>query len=371
MIYRNRFKKIYFFLLVSLFISTSNLSFGQDVYVYSQPRQLNDGWKTADLRDRNADLSVITSFFNQMKTENHLVHSMLLVKDDQLIVEEYFNNYQWSTQQDLRSVTKSIRSILLGIAIDKGFIGDVNDPVLNYIENKKPLKNLDERKETISFKDLLTMSSGLECDDWNKNSKGQEDRIYKKKDWIQETLDLPMVHDPGEFSAYCSMGAILVAEAISQASGMSIDQFAAKYLFGPMGISNVSWNHTSNKEIIASGKRVYMTPRDMAKIGLLMLYDGNWKGNQIVSSQWTQQAITGHTKITGLDYGYFWWNIPFQSNGKTITASTATGNGGQYIMVFKELKLVAVFSGGAYNLDADKLPFAIMSKVVLPLALQN
>lgn len=371
MSYLPHFKKVIFFLFILLFIGGSKHASGQEAYVYKQPRQLNDGWQTADLRNRNADLSVITSFFNQMKTEAHLVHSILLVKDDLLLVEEYFNKYQWSSKQDLRSVTKSIRSILLGIAIDKGYIDDVNDPVLNYIKDKKPLKNLDKRKESISFKDLLTMSSGLDCDDWNKNSKGQEDRIYKKQDWIQETLDLPMINEPGQVSTYCSMGGILVAEAISQASGMSLDQFAAKYLFGPMGISNVSWGHTSNKEIIASGKRIYMTPRDMAKIGQLMLYEGNWKGNQIVSSQWIQEVWSTHTKITGMDYGYFWWNIPFDSNGKTIKATTATGNGGQYIMVFKELKLVAVFTGGAYNLDADKLPFAVMSKVVLPLVLQN
>ena len=371
MSYSLYFKKVIFLLFILLFISGSKHSFGQEAYVYKQPRQLNDGWKTDDLRNRNADLSVVTSFFNQMKTEAHLVHSILLVKDDLLLVEEYFNNYQWSSKQDLRSVTKSIRSILLGIAIDKGFIDNVNDPVLKYITDKKPLKNLDQRKETISIKDLLTMSSGLDCDDWNKNSKGQEDRIYKKQDWIQETLDLPMINKPGEVSTYCSMGAILVAEAISQASGMSLDQFALKYLFKPMGISNVSWGHTSKKEIIDSGKRAYMTPRDMAKIGQLMLHEGNWKGNQIVSAEWIQEVLMDHTKIAGLDYGYFWWSIPFQSNGKIIESSTATGNGGQYIMVIRELKLVAVFTGGAYNLEADKLPFAVMSKVVLPLVLQN
>ena len=92
------------------------------------------------------------------------------------------------------------------------------------------------------------MSSGLECNDWNKSSKGQEDRIYKKEDWIQETLNLPMANDPGKVAAYCSMGSILVAEAISQASGMAIDQFAEKYLFGPLGIKNISWGHTSNKD---------------------------------------------------------------------------------------------------------------------------
>ena len=131
-------------------------------------------------------------------------------------------------------------------------------------------------------------------------------------------------------------------------------------------MSNVSWGHTSNKEIISSGKRLYMTSRDMAKIGQLILNNGKWNEKQVVSEKWIKESTAPKTKITGIDYGYLWWNIPFKAKEKMIVSKVATGNGGQYIMVLPELDIVAVFTGGAYNSQEDKLPFAIMTDIFLP-----
>lgn len=210
------------------------------------------------------------------------------------------------------------------------------------------------------------MSSGLDCNDWDKNSKGQEDKVYRKKDWLQYTLDLPMINEPGTVSNYCSMGVVIIAEIISQSSGMTIDKFAENYLFKPLDIANVSWGHTSNKAIIPSGKRLYMTSRDMAKIGQLILNNGKWNKKQVVSEKWIEESTTTKTKIGGIDYCYLWWNIPFKEKDKMIVSTVATGNGGQYVMVFPELDMVTVFTGGAYNSQEDKLPFAIMTDIFLP-----
>lgn len=147
---------------------------------------------------------------------------------------------------------------------------------------------------------------------------------------------------------------------------MTIDEFAEKHLFTPLGITNISWGHTSEKEIIPSGKRLNMTPRDMAKIGQLTLQNGRWNGEQIVSAKWIEESTTPKTKITGVDYGYLWWNIPFKEKEKVFISKTATGNGGQYIIIFPELEMVAVFTGGAYNSQEDKLPFAIVKDIFLP-----
>ncbi|HAH51942.1 MAG TPA: serine hydrolase [Balneola sp.] len=348
------------------FLLMTTLCFGQSIYTYSPPAELEDGWQTADIRSLEVDTTLIYRLFSQVVTGGNKLHSALLVKNDQLVIEEYFNEHSVNKQHDMRSVTKSIRSILLGIAIDKGFIESINDPISKYLKSHSPKKNLDPRKEGITIKHLLTMSSGWDCNDWDKKSQGQEDKVYSKKDWIQFTLDLQMINDPGKVSTYCSMGAILVAEIISQSSGMLITDFADEYLFEPLGIVNVSWDHTSKKEVIPSGKRLYMTSRDLAKIGLLMLNNGRWNNEQIVSEDWVRESTSSVTKITGMEYGYFWWNIPFNINGKVINSITATGNGGQYIMIFPEMDMVAVFTGGAYNSQEDKLPFAIMDKVFLP-----
>lgn len=338
----------------------------QSLYTYTKPETTDDGWKTNDLKTHVINPELINKMFIELKSEKHEIHSILVVKDEELILEEYFDTYSRNTQHDLRSVTKSIRSILAGIAIDKGYIESLDDPFLKYLKSHSPKKNKDHRKEEISIRDLMTMSTGLECNDWDRKSKGQEDRVYKKKDWIQYTLDLPVVNDPGEVSNYCSMGAILLAEIISQSSGMEIDEFAQVYLFKPLGIENVSWGHTSKKKIISSGKRVFMTPRDMAKIGQLILNEGNWKGKQIVSADWVNQSTTAKTKITNIDYGFLWWNIPFKYKDQIFSSVVGTGNGGQYIMILSDLNLIAVFTGGAYNSENDKIPFAIMNQILLP-----
>ena len=260
-----------------------------------------------------------------------------------------------------------IAVILLGIALDKGFIESIDDPISKYLKTLKPKKNLDKRKDSITIRHLITMSAGWDCNDWDKKSKGQEDRVYKKNDWLQYTLDLPMINNPGEVSTYCSMGVILMTQIIEEASGMPIDAFAKMFLFDPLGITNLGWTHTSKKDVINSSKRLSMIPRDMAKIGKLILQKGEWKQQQIVSSAWIEEATTPKTKITGIDYGYLWWTIPFQlKDGSFVTAKVATGNGGQYIMVFSEFNIIAVFTGGAYNSQDDKIPFAIVKDVLLP-----
>ncbi|MEQ8338893.1 MAG: serine hydrolase [Cyclobacteriaceae bacterium] len=351
-------------LLLLLFLST--LIHAHHTYSYARPQNLEDGWYTQDLKTLGYDTLLIHKLFTKLAQEDHQVHSVLLVKNNQLLIEEYFNDHDINKLHDLRSTTKSIRALLIGIAIDKGFIQDVNDPIGKYLKHPAPTKNPDERKDQITIKHLLTMSSGLDCNDWDKSSKGQEDKVYKKKDWLQYTLDLPMMNDPGSVSHYCSMGAILIAEIISQASGMTIQEFAQKYLFAELGITRVEWGHTSDKNVIDSGKRLYMTPRDLARIGQLVLDEGNWNGKQVIPADWVKEATTPKTQITGMDYGYFWWNIPFMLDEEKIISKTATGNGGQYIMVIPGLDLVAVFTGGAYNSQDDKLPFAIMQDIFLP-----
>ena len=346
----------------------THFAVGQKVYQYAVPPQQTDGWETENLLQEIADTTLLFNFFNKMINEDHQVHSILLVKDGKLVLEEYFGDYSRDQKHDLRSATKSILSLLVGIAIDKGFIESVDDPIFKYLKNLEPQKNIDSRKEQITIRHLLTMSTGLDCNDWDKASKGQEDKVYKKKDWLQYTLDLPMVRDPGDSALYCSMGVVLAAEVVSQASGMSIDAFAEKYLFAPLGIENVQWGHTTTgREIIPSGKRLYMSSRDFAKIGQLVMNHGAWGDQQIVSTDWIRQATERQTNLAGLDYGFLWWSIPFQIGDELKKETVATGNGGQYLMLFPELNLVAAFTGGAYNSDDDKFPFAIMNRVLLPL----
>jgi len=351
--------------LLILFLFVHTTTFAQSPYTYSQPETLTDGWKTASIHELDIDTTRIQKLFEQVNSGKNKLHSALLVIDNKLIIEEYFNKQTADQQHDLRSVTKSITSLLLGIAIDKGFIDSVDDPVSKYVTDPAPKKNKDPRKSDITIRHLITMSSGMDCNDGDKKSKGQEDRVYKKKDWLQYFMDLPMINDPGAVSNYCTMGQILMTEIVSRASDMPIDQFADTYLFSPLGITNLSWGHTSKKKVIASGKRLYMIPRDMAKLGQLILNKGKWNDQQIISEEWIEQSTADQIQLSGIGYGFLWWNIPMDANGKKVIAKSATGNGGQYIMVLPELNMVAVFTGGAYNSEEGKLPFAIMKDIFL------
>lgn len=342
--------------------------FGQQSYSYTEPTNRSDGWNTHNLLSEHIDSTKIFRLFNQLNGQKHRMNSVLLVREGQLEIEEYFNESTTDTRQDLRSVTKSIISILMGIAVDKGFVRSIDDPVLHYIKSPLPEKNKDIRKNSITIRHLLTMSTGLDCNDWDKKSQGQEDKVYRKKDWLQYTLNLPQINDPGVSSMYCTMGVVLAAKVISQASGMTIAEFAQWNLFDPLGITNVLWGHTTTgKEIIPSAKRLYMTPRDMAKIGQLVLNRGKWNSEQLVSENWIQASTSRQTTLSHLDYGLLWWKIPFKINDQETLATVATGNGGQYIMIFPEFEMVAVFTGEAYNSEEDKLPFAIVRDVFLPL----
>lgn len=352
------------FLIAFILITTSG-SYGQGSWTYSEPASKNDGWETIHLNTLDVDTTRIYQLFNQLQGADHKVHSVILVKNNRLIIEEYFDDYDAAKQHDLRSVTKSITSILMGIAIDQGFIDSLDDPFYKYIRNPSPRENRDSRKEQITIRHLMTMSTGLDCNDWDSRSRGQEDRVYRQRDWLQYFMDLPMVHDPGSVSSYCTMGQVLATEIISRSSGMEIDAFADQYLFGPLGIENVSWGHTSRNVKLNSSKRLYMTPRDMAKMGLLILNRGKWNGNQIVSEQYVQESTSELTRITGMIYGLLWWSIPLQVNETNYLITAATGNGGQYIFIIPELDMVAVYTGGAYNSEEDKLPFAVMRDVFM------
>ncbi|WP_339708903.1 serine hydrolase [uncultured Kriegella sp.] len=361
-----RFKQV----LASGMFFIGFLSLGQDTYSYSKPIHLSDGWQTNDLLSGQIDSTKMYAMFNQLRVKPHKVHSVILVRNNAIEMEEYFGGYDLKKQHDLRSATKSIISILIGIALDKEFIESVDDPFLKYIKTYGPKKNKDERKQHITVRQLLTMSTGLDCNDWDKKSAGQEDKVYRKKDWVQYTLDLPQIYDPGESAMYCSMGTVLAAEVVQQASGMPLYAFAEKYLFNALGITNVAWHHTTEGDIIPSAKRLYMTPRDMAKIGELMLNKGKWKSEQIVSETWVAQSTSFQTKLANIDYGMLWWKIPFVVNAKKFTATVATGNGGQYMMIFPDFNAVAIFTGGAYNSQEDKLPFRIVNDVFLPMLIK-
>ncbi len=354
--------------MIAVFVLLTSFSIlAQSPDRYITPQQLDDGWAVDHIANHSIDTSLVNRFFASLPgNKGHNIHSILLVKNDTLLIEAYFDKYAPQKTHDMRSATKSIASLLLGIAIDKGFVKSIHEPVLNYFEDYRPLKYEDDRHEQITIRHLLTMSSGMECNDWDKKSPGQEDKMYKKKDWFRFLLDLPMAHQPGDTALYCTGGVVLLGEIITRASGKNLDDFAEEYLFKPLGIYNYRWSYIKKSRKVDAGGHIYMTPRDLAKIGQLVLNKGRWNGNQIVSSEWVTSATTTHTRIGNMDYGYLWWQIPFKYPDREIPSICASGNGGQFIIIVPEFNLVAAFTGGNYNSDKAQAAFHLMYQIFLP-----
>ena len=326
-------------------------------------------WTLAHPVEVGLDETLMRQAITQLpKPIEHGLHSMLIVRHNKLVLEEYWNGYDRDTLQDIRSATKSITSLLTGIAIDKHFLGSTKDPMLDYLAGAYP--SIDSAKRNMTLADLLTMRSGLACDDRNMLSPGQEDKMYLTRDWVHHFLELPIATEPGKVARYCTGGVVALGRVISEASKQSIPDFSQQYLFGPLAIENFQWSTFDDGRQIDTGGHLFLRPRDMAKIGLLVLQHGQWNGSQLVSSDWIDQSIKEQTRIDdGQPYGYLWWMAGAVVNGETFRVVYASGNGGQYIFVVPDLDLIAVFTGGNFNSKKANLPFEIFGKYVLPAAL--
>ena len=268
----------------------------------------------------------------------------MVVRNGYIVAEKYFSPiYDVNTTHVLFSATKSFVSCLVGIAIDMGFVENVSQRVLGFFPNRT-IANSDEQKESITLEHLLTMTAGF---DWDESSYVDFDndffRMRATEDWAQYVLDRPMAAEPGEVFLYNSGASHLLATILNITTGMSPLQFADQYLFGPMGVERRAWL-ADPKGVNFGGADLALTPRDMAKFGLLFLREGHWDGNQIVRSDWVETSTSNHTTTYGfLNYGYQWWVDPLHG---TISAR---GYQGQKIFILPEHDMVVVFTANILN----------------------
>lgn len=320
-------------------------------YRYHQPADRHDGLTPGSLNTSGLDTARIHTLITRIIDDTYPeVHSILLIKDQKLILEEYFYGYTENTLHQLRSATKSISSLMAGIAIQKGIIQGVQDKVLDFFPEYHITDSL---KSTITLRDLMSQQSGFACNDHDPNSPGNEVKIYPTDDWIDYILNLPMTHVPGTTGDYCSGNTILIDRIVEKASGQSLSAFAKEHLFTPLGITRFKWNFKPDKTQQDEFGQLYLRPRDMAKIGLLILNKGKWKGKQLLPETFVQQAVTKQSVVEDIDYGYTWWLEKL----KDIPGIAAKGNGGQRIFIWPGLNMVAVITAGNYNTQspANKL----------------
>jgi len=227
-------------------------------------------------------------------------------------------------------------------------------------ERARRIQNPDPRKSAITVEDFLTMSSPLECDDWNDASRGNEERMYLVEDWAQFILDLPIrgrmhageqVEAPpyGSYFSYCTGGVFTLSEVLEKVTGTRTDRYALEKLFRPLGISNVQWVY-SPMNIPQTGGGLGLTSRDLLKIAQLYLDGGQWQGKRIVREEWVRISTRPHARIDETtEYGYLWWLKSFKSGDKSYPAFFMSGNGGNKVVAIPELDMSVVITSTNYN----------------------
>lgn len=362
--------KQFLFLFISLIIFTAckQKHVRSMVYNYSAPVDLSDGISVANSTNYHIDTLTLVNITKLILSDSiPNIHSLLILKDNHLVYENYFDgedekvgsrlgyiSHKVNDLHDCRSITKSITSTCIGIAVKKGLIKNIDDPIYPYFKTKYD-KKFDDKKKKISIRNLLTMTSGL---DWNedvsyRDSRNTELRMDMSSDPIDFILGRPMVAQSGEAWNYNGGNTQLLAEIIKSVSGQPINEFAEKELFKPLGINKFEWiTLTKNMPAAASGLR--LRSRDLLKIGLLYMSKGIWNNKQLLNPDWVDislnSAITRFsTKDKNAGYGFQFWTSTEMVEGKEINIVEAKGNGGQRIFFCKSLNLLVVITAGNYN----------------------
>ena len=336
-------------------------------------------WSTSDASEQGMDPSLLDVLHKQFRRGDYgYVDQMLVIRNGHVVFDESYENdyvaanaesldepgqynyrdsnwhpfYHGSDLHTLQSVTKSVTSAVVGVAIGRGDIAGIDMPVIDSFDASE-IDNLDEWKRAIDLEDLLTMRAGIE---WNEGAVPYSDpqnvaiQLEASDDWVSFVINRPMSDSPGTRFSYSSGVSQILSHILNEQTGQTIDRYAREHLFRPLGIKKFYWKTTPTGLPDTEGG-LYLKARDLARIGYLYLHDGMWNGERILPEGWVGNTATLH--VPDVDpsspnddrgYGLHWWLIPY-NGGQSTHYLAAMGYGGQYLFVVPEKQLVAVFTG--------------------------
>jgi len=265
----------------------------------------------------------------------------------------YFNPwwhpyYQDSMLHTMQSVTKSVTSLVIGIAAGHNEFPDLDTSVLDFFAPGS-VANVDDRKRRMTIRHLLTMTTGL---DWNEDLPYTDpdntwSALQDTSDWVQFTIDRPMSEEPGKVFQYNSGATLILGKVFYQATGIDLEEYAVEHLFRPLGIDDYFWKRTP-RGLVDTQEGLYISTRGIAKIAYLVLECGRWDDEQVVPGDWIRDSVAPFVPVNedgSWEYGYKWWLIHYQHDGEDRVAIAGLGFGDQVPIVFPELDMVAVFTG--------------------------
>ena len=355
-------------------------------------------WAISTPEEEGIDGEVIASLVADIENGRYgLVDHFLLIRNGKMVADHHFErdyvpiaaqydpeNHQYNYDHPewhpyyretelhtLQSVSKSVTSAALGIAVDEGLIGGVDVPALSFFEAYEPDLS-DPRKAAMTLEDMLTMRSGF---DWNEmisydDATNSCIQLEASNEWIRFVLDRPMREDPGTVFDYNSGVSVLLGKIVGVATGQRVDQWAEERLFNPIGITEFYWKTTPDGEVDTEGG-LYLSAHDLARIGYLFLRRGVWDGEQIISAEWVARSIaptvpddSAERNGPGNGYGYQWW-VSEHEGDRTIVFS-GRGYGGQFVMVVPEHDIVVVFNAWNIHEDPELSTYLALWERILP-----
>lgn len=297
------------------------------------------------------------------------ITSIVVIKDKKLLIEEYFNGADRNTLHDTRSVGKSFTSTIMGIAIYDNYLKDEYQTLKDFY-NLTTFSNYSPRKEEVTLKSLLTMSSAFDGSDDNYDSPGNEERMYPTDNWVKFALDLPMdiTKCTGKDWSYFTAGVVVLGDILNKSVPGGLEKYAHEKLFKSLRISDYKWQYTPQHVVNTAGS-LQMNSLDYAKFGQLYNDDGFWKGKQLFTKEWKNKSFTNYFPEFGEEegYGYLFWKCTYTINDKAYESFVCSGNGGNKIFVFTDEPLVVVITATAYNQPyAHSQIDKIMQRYILP-----
>ena len=329
---------------------------------FAVPAIIGDGWEREDLAQSGFDAERLRSLLAIMMNGETNIHSVIVERHGRLVAELYRRGKDRSTNSlfahnrdfgptvvhDTRSVSKSVISLLLGIAKQQGQIKSLATPAIDFYPEYADLAT--PGLKAITLEHLLTMSGGFEWSEEGVGFPNDEHRLMWKGSPSRFVLSRPIVASPGSTFNYNSGGTVVLADILTRVTQTPWKDFARKALFEPLGISDWEWEGDWHGRPMANvGLR--MRPRDMAKIGRLVLNHGMWRGQQLVPADWIATSLQPRvsTGFDGMWYGYQWWTGTVAWKGQTLPWGAAFGNGSQRIFVVPDLDMTVVITAGAYG----------------------
>jgi CubicO group peptidase (beta-lactamase class C family) len=376
-----------FSLIASAAWGQNQMSLGQRNLACGSPTSLDDGWNTASPESAGMDETRLCGIAARLQLTGSEVHSVVVARHGKLVFEQYFpgvdqpwgekegpREFTATTKHDMRSASKSVISLLVGIAIDRKLIASADEPVVKFFGEHQAVKQAGW--DAITLRHLLTMSSGIKWDEtlpWG-DPKNDEPHLAFDEDPLRYVLSKPVAAPPDTLWSYNGGGTDLLGGILERVSGKPLETFAREALFQPLGITDLEWKNYPKNGKLAAAAGLRLRPRDAAKIGQLVLGGGMWDGEKIVSADWIEKSITPRFQAAGyfgvtLFYGYQWWMGRSLAGAKEVKWVAAFGWGGQRIFIVPDLEMVMMTTAAQYGKPKEGLAaMDILANVVIAAA---